>query len=153
MFNFVSTQDDDDTTVVQPSEDEIVPGDIVEVATKWLKPVSKCNKDYDDTAQLRVLAFGRDDDDSVLYVMLVTDADVKHIWPTTRVSIQIARDYGIEKRFVGDDAIFIPKSHVRSIIKQQRGRWCEKCDEYNEDVRIEYTEVYYCLTCRENPWR
>ncbi len=131
--------------------DDVVPGDIVEVATRYGKPALAKSENYDDMAQLRVL--GSVQGDRIVFVMLVTEADVKHVLPNTRVTKRMIDEYGIEKRFLGDEAILVSDLHVRGMVKQQRGRWCEKCDEYNEDVRTDYAEVYYCLTCRENPWR
>lgn len=133
------------------NEDDVTPGDIVEVATRHGKPVLAKSQNYDDKAQLRVL--GSAQGDRIVYVMLVTQADVEHVKPNTRVDKRMLHDYGIEKRFLGEDAIVVSDFHMRRIVKQQRGRWCEKCDEYNEEVRTDYSEVYFCPTCRDNPWR
>ncbi len=154
MFSFIPDQNDDDTeeTVEDPfwSGDNVVVGDIVEVATRYGKPALSKSNNYDDKAHLRILGLAQGD--RILYVMLVTNADVQ-ILSNTRVDKRMAQDYGIETRFIGEEAIVVSDLHVRGIVKKQRGRWCEKCDEYNEEVRMEYSTVYYCHTCRENPWR
>ena len=131
--------------------ESIVPGDIVEVATRYGKPALAKSENFDDKAQLRVL--GSVQGDRLIFVMLVTAADAKHVVANTRVDKRMLHDYGIESRFLGEEAIVVTDLHARRIVKEQRGRWCEKCDEYNEDVRTDYAEVYFCPTCRDNPWR
>lgn len=145
---------DDADTVVETVVDLrpiILVGDIVEVATRYGKPVLATCKDYDTIAQLRVL--GQCQGVRLLYAMLVTGGDMKHVVPTARVDKRMSKDYNIESRFLGDDSVVVTDEHVRMIVKEQRGRHCEKCDEYNEDVRSDCSVVYYCGTCRDNPWR
>lgn len=144
---------DMEDTVEKPDwdDDVIVVGDIVEVATLYGQPALSRSENFDTKAQLRVL--GAAQGDRTVYIMLVTDADTKHILPNTRVDKRMAKEFGIESRFIGELAIAISDLHTRRIVKQQRGRWCEKCDEYSEDVRTEYTEIYFCYACRENPCR
>ncbi len=137
-------------TVEKPAP-TIVSGDIVEVATRYGKAVLATCKDYDTVAHLRVL--GQCQGDRMIYVMLVTGGDVKHILPSGRVDKRLSREYNIDGRFFGEESVIVTDLHVRGLVKEQRGRYCEKCDEYNEDVRTDYSEVYFCGTCRENPWR
>jgi len=127
---------------------DVVVGDIVQVATKHGKPVKTDCVDYDSVAQLRILgeAMGS-------RVMLVTGGDMKHVLPTGRVNKRMMSEYAIESRFMNEDYVIVTDLHIRALVKQQRGRFCEKCDEYNEDVRTEYSEVFYCTACRQNPWR
>jgi hypothetical protein len=136
---------------VKPEPLDIIPGDIVSVATRWGKAVAREADDFDSMATARVLGWAQGD--RVIYMLLVTEADYKHILPTARVDKRMIREYGIENRFLGEEAVVVSDLQLRSVVKEQRGRWCEKCDEYNEDVRTDHSQVYFCSTCRENPWR
>jgi len=153
MLGFIPDLREIDTeeTVEKPQLPTFMRGDIMEVATKYGKAVLSNCKDYDTVAQLRVL--GECQGDRLIYVMLVTGGDVKYILPSGRVDKHISREYNIDGRFFGEECVIVTDLHVRRLVKEQRGRHCEKCDEYNEDVRTDYSEVYYCGTCRENPWR
>lgn len=133
------------------SDDTVHVGDIIVVATRSKKPVLQTSENYDDLAQLRVL--GQAQGDRMLYLCLVTAGDSEHITPTVIVGRGQAHDYGVDPFFNGCDGIILSEFHLRRIAKKQRGRFCEKCTEYNEDVRTPETEPYLCLTCRENPWR
>lgn len=133
------------------TEDLVHVGDIVMIATRSLKPVFKNSVNFDDRAELRVL--GEAQGDSKMYICLVTAGDAEHVKPTIIVGKGQAFDYGVDPRFYGCDGIIVTENHIRHIAKKQRGRHCEKCTDYNEDVRLAVSEAYLCLTCRQNPYR
>ncbi len=150
-FGYVTCENGDDDDECLPAlSDDLAAGDIVEVATRYGKPALAKSDNYDDKAHLRILGMAQGD--RMVYILLVTGADVQ-ILSNTRVNARMAHDYGIEERFIGEEAITVSDLHVRSVVKRQRGRWCGKCDEYNEEVRVDHSEAYHCRACRENPWR
>lgn len=142
--------DEDDNLGLNP-EDLVHVGDIVVIATRLLKPVFKNSVNFDDRAELRVL--GETQGDSKMYICLVTAGDAEHIKPTIIVGKSQAFDYGVDPRFYGCDGIIVTENHIRYIAKKQRGRHCEKCTDYNEDVRLAADVAYLCLACRQNPYR
>lgn len=133
------------------ADDAIHVGDIVAFATRNKRPVLITSENFDDTAELRVLGMAQGD--RTLYLCLITGADIEHVSPTTIVGRGQAYDYGVEPRFQGCDAIIVSDLHIRRIAKKQRGRSCDKCTDYNEDIRMPANEPYMCLTCRQNRWR
>lgn len=132
-------------------EDKIHVGDIVLIATRDKNPVFKSTSDYNDEAKLRVL--GEVGDEYKQYLCLVTSGDAEHIMPTTVVNKTISREYEVESRFYGYDAIVVSELHVRKIAKKQRGCFCLKCMEYNEHMDHNNQANYLCSTCKTNPWR
>lgn len=130
-------------------DDMIHVGDIIKIATRAMKPVLVTSENYNDFAQLRVV--GEVKGDRTLYLCLVTDGDAEHVCPTVIIDKGQAHNYGVDPFFNGCNGIIVSDLHIRGIAKKQRGRFCEKCTEYNEDIRT--TEPYLCLTCRENPYR
>jgi hypothetical protein len=131
--------------------EQIEKGDIIIVATRAKRPVLKENKNFDDTAQLRVLGEVQDDE-KILYLCLVTDGDAEHVNPTVTVGYKQIFDFDHDPRFNGCNGIVLSNIHIRGIAKKQRGRSCIKCTDYNEDAPLE-PEHYLCSICRENPWR
>ncbi len=133
-------------------DDSVHVGDIVKIATRAKKPVLMTSENFNDVAQLRIV--GEAKGDRLLYLCLVTAGDAEHVNPTVIIDKgKQAHNYGVDPFFYGCDGIIISDLHIRGIAKKQRGRFCEKCTEYNEDVRTPLTEVYLCLVCRENPYR
>jgi hypothetical protein len=137
--------------VAWDSDDNVHVGDIVVIATRALKPIFKTSENVEDQAELRVL--GEAQGDSKMYICLVTAGDAEHVRPTIVVGKNQAFNYGVESRFYGCDGIIVTENHIRRIAKKQRGRHCEKCTDYNEDIRMAADEAYLCLTCRQNPYR
>lgn len=133
------------------SDNSVCVGDIIKIATRMNKPVLMSSVDFNDLAQLRVV--GEAKGDRTLYLCLVTAGDAEHVNPTVVIGRGQAHDYGVDPFFHGCDGIIISDLHIRGIAKKQRGRFCEKCTDYNEDVRTPTTEAYLCRTCRENPYR
>ena len=151
-LDLTSTDSEEDgEKMLWDSNDIVLVGDIVVVATRAKKPVMATSKNFDDLAHLRVL--GEAQGERKLYLCLVTAGDSEHINPTTIVGKKHAFDYDVDKFYHDCDGVIVSDNHVRGIAKKQRGRFCEKCTEYNEDVRMLETEAYMCLACRENPWR
>ncbi len=132
-------------------DDVVRVGDIISVATRSKKPLFQTSQNYDNIAQLRVLGIAIGD--RTLYLCLVTAGDAEHINPTVVVGKGQAFDFRADEFYHGCEGVIVSDLHVRGIAKKQRGRFCDKCTEYNEDVRIPLTDPYLCMTCRENPWR
>lgn len=149
-WNVDFDKETDEKKATLDSSDSVHVGDIVTIFTRAKKPIFATSSNYDDMAQLRVL--GESKGDRTLYLCLVTDGDAEHISPTVIVGKNQAHDYNVEPFYRGCDAIIVSDLHLRGIAKKQRGRFCDKCTEYNEDVHVE-DERYLCHVCRENPWR
>ncbi len=130
----------------------IVIGDIVEIATRNRKPILVTSNRFDDRAQLRVLGEAIDME-RTMYLLLVTDGDAAHVTPTWIVNKGHIVDFRVDPRFIGCDCIISSRLYMRRVIKEQRGQFCKKCTEYNEEARIQFGEKYLCRSCRENPWR
>jgi len=75
------------------------------------------------------------------------------VTPTLSVGRSQAHDFNVDPYYHDCDGIIVSDLHIRGIAKKQRGRFCDKCTDYNEDVRIPLAEPYLCMTCRDNPWR
>lgn len=150
-WNIDFTSEEAGEKVPWDSDDSVHVGDIISICTRAKRPVFATSENFDDYAQLRVL--GESKGDRTLYLCLVTEGDSEHVSPTVVVGRGQAHDYGVDAFFQGCDGIIVSDLHVRGIAKKQRGRFCGKCTDYNEDIRLPADEPYMCLTCRQNPWR
>jgi len=139
------------------SEDDIIEqDDIVEVATRDLKPVLCTARRWDELAQLRVLGETQTESEEssrTLYLLLVTDVDASKVAPTIRVDKWRTTEYEVEDRFFGESAVIVSELHIRRIVLKQNGRFCSRCKDYNRDVRLPKTLDYVCKACVLNPYR
>lgn len=142
-LNFDSNRDDSERIVVD---------DIVEVATRDRRPVLSSAMRFDALANLRILGENRRGAVTE-YLALVTAGDEDHVLPTLTVERCLLRDYDVDPRFHGENALLLSELFVRRIVQRQRGRFCQRCEDYNRDVRMEHDEVYFCLSCKNNPYR
>lgn len=140
---------------VMSSDDIIEQDDIVEVATRSLKPVLCTSVRYDELAQLRVLGEMQveAEENRTMYLLLVTHADETKVAATVTVDKWRAVEYDVEDRFVGDPAVIVSELHIRRIVLKQNGRFCSRCKDYNRDVRLPKTLEYVCQACVLNPYR
>lgn len=149
MVGLTPSCDEDDEAFDE--EPPFVVGDIVEVATRLRKPVVANSLRFDDVAQLRII--GEAEDQRRVFVMLVTQGDAEHVCPTLTVAKHHCVNFGVDERFLDCEGIIVSEHHVRRVVKQQRGAWCVKCSDYNEDVRLDDGQPWLCAACRDNPWR
>jgi hypothetical protein len=139
------------------SKDDIIEqDDIVEVATRDLKPVLCTARRWDELAQLRVLGETQTESEEssrTLYLLLVTDVDASKVAPSVRVDKWRTIEYEVEDRFFGESAVIVSELHIRRIVLKQNGRFCSRCKDYNRDVRLPKTLDYVCKACMLNPYR
>ncbi len=152
-INWVEPREESEGGPAILSTDDVVEADdIVEVAVRDRKPVMCSATRFDDLANLRVLGI-IETENTTLYLMLVTEYDMKVISPVDIVDKWKAMEYEVEDRFVGEHTITISESHIRKIVLKQNGRFCSKCKDYNRDVRLPRNVEFICKACVTNPYR
>ena len=144
---------DDEESSTMSTDDIIDQDDIVEVATRELKPVLCTSTRYDELAHLRVLGETSSPEGRLMYLLLVTDVDAVKVISNVKVDNWHATEYDVEDRFRGDNALVVSEFHIRRIVMKQNGRFCSRCKDYNRDVRVPKSEPYTCAACRLNPFR
>jgi len=92
------------------------------------------------------------DNDEAEYLVYVPPYE--HLKGTWTLSERHANWYGVDKRFVGDEVIFIRARHP--IYKHHPapvGEKCDKCREFAEGAIRDDDGNYVCQSCRFNPYR
>jgi hypothetical protein len=143
---------DGEENAAMSTDDIIEQDDLVEVATRELKPVLCTSTRYDELAHLRVLGEAQAEA-RTLYLLLVTDVDAAKISATVMVDKWHMLEYDVEDRFYGDAAIVVSELHIRRIVLKQNGRFCSRCKDYNRDVRLPKDQDFVCQACVLNPYR
>lgn len=127
--------------------------DIIEIATRNLKPILCTSSNYDELAHLRVLGENKSAEIRTLYLLLITDVDASKVASTIKVDKKNSREYNVEDRFLGENAIIVSELHIRRVVLKQNGRFCSRCKDYNRDMRLPKNEEYICKSCVLNPYR
>lgn len=75
-------------------------------------------------------------------------------YQSVRVSFKVERkhmrDYGVNPKFMGEQAVFVQLEDIVKHLPQLDGAHCQNCG-----VFVEYAEPtnFRCRACKENPWR
>lgn len=126
--------------------------DIVQIAVRDMQPVFYTSTKYDELVQLRILG-QHHDGECRRYVVLVTGCDSSKIKSSVVVNTKLQKEFGIENRFFGEEAVVMSELHIRKVISKQDGRFCSRCKEYNTHAKISKHIEYTCMHCKENPYR
>lgn len=113
------------------------------------------NQNYDDKISLKVIGLKKGAWESIEYVVYIPDYELGKIKSSIVVSRVIAKDYSIEKRFIGDQMAFIRGSHVCSIAYKADGARCVNCSEWFDmaEPNHEDGKTFVCSACVLNPYR
>lgn len=77
-----------------------------------------------------------------------------HLKNSFILTVNHARWYHIESKFIGDDVAFIPARHaIFKHIPAAKGEKCGRCNEFTEGAERDYDGIYMCRACRIDPYR
>lgn len=92
-----------------------------------------------------------DGDDAEYLVYVPRYETLKHTWT---LSEHHARWYHVDRKFIGDDVMFIAAHHpVYKHLPAPQGEQCDRCHEFVEGAVRDNHGDYTCRACRFNPYR
>lgn len=90
-------------------------------------------------------------DDAEYLVYVPPYESVKNTWT---LSDRHANWYGVDKKFVGDDVMFIVARHpIYKHMPAPQGEKCDRCNEFHEGAVRDDNDEYTCRACKFNPFR
>lgn len=144
--------EDEPKTEMKILTESVCVDDIVELKIKDMQPVFRGDTKYDALVSLRIVG-ELWQSSKAHYLVIVTDCDSHVVRSSLKIDKHLAKNYEIDSRFLGCDAIEIARDNIVRVTLAQRGRSCSVCNEYNKDVRVPKSEEYRCQTCKFNPYR
>lgn len=78
----------------------------------------------------------------------------EHIQDSFKINDRDIKQYNLEKKFLGDQAIFITRdTQIYKHIRAVQGEKCDRCSVFVELAMRDENYEYKCKACKLNPWR
>jgi len=124
---------------------KLKPGDKISLKINGSKVVSP-NSEYTEIRTFDIIGVDYDK-----YYLFVPDYMV--ISETIKIDRFNFKNYKIDPKFIGENALYIPENRIFKIISSLDGMFCDYCkDFYNYSVPNE-GDKFVCWSCKNHPYR
>jgi hypothetical protein len=124
---------------------KLKPGDRVNCRLRASQIVKPYDGEYDDEKVFEIIAV----DDQGYYLFVPPYLSVKD---SEKVDFYFARDNDIEKKYIGEEVIYITPGLVSRVNSVLDGCFCVKCNNFHQYAEPNQTDgTLICWTCRTYP--
>lgn len=122
-------------------------GDRVDCRVKWNNIVNPYAADYEEVITFEIIS-----NDEFGYYLFVPCYRI--IKDSVTVNSILAKREGINKRFIGEQAIYIQESLIFKISSVLDGLFCACCSDFFDMAESNQPDgTLICFSCRSNPFR
>lgn len=88
------------------------------------------------------------------YIAFLPDYESGLIKPNFKLRPELAKRYGIHKKYIGEYGVTLRKNNIIRISHRADGMLCSNCDEFYDKAESNQEDgTLICWSCRQNPWR